>query len=120
MLLAGWLALVAWLAVARPRDLGLVGAARLVPDAARLVRRLAADRTVPRRARLPVWLLLAYLACPIDIVPDVLPVVGYADDVVLVSVVLRRFVRRAGPAKLAEHWPGTPEGLAAFRAALRC
>jgi len=32
----------------------------------------------------------AYLALPIDVVPDLLPVIGYADDAVLVAVTLRR------------------------------
>ncbi|MDQ6854315.1 MAG: DUF1232 domain-containing protein [Actinomycetota bacterium] len=49
---------------------------------------------------------------PIDLIPDFLPVVGYADDAILTALVLHRLLRTAGPTKLAEHWPGTPEGLA--------
>jgi uncharacterized membrane protein YkvA (DUF1232 family) len=90
-------------------------ALRLLPDLLRLVRRLAADRTLPRGVRLRLWLLLGYLALPVDLVPDVLPVIGWADDVVAVAVVLRSVVRRAGPQALERHWPGTPEGLAAVR-----
>ena len=41
--------------------------------------------------------LLAYLALPIDLVPDVIPVAGYADDVLLVAFVLRSVVRRGRP-----------------------
>ena len=88
-------------------------ALRLLPDLVRLVRRLAADRTLPRAVRVRLGLLLGYLLCPVDLVPDVIPVVGYADDAVLVVLVLRSVVRRAGPEAVERHWPGTPEGLAA-------
>jgi uncharacterized membrane protein YkvA (DUF1232 family) len=64
-------------------------------------------------------MLLVYLASPIDLVPDFIPVIGYADDVIITSIVLRRLVRRAGPEKLREHWPGTPEGLAQLQRLLR-
>ena len=47
------------------------------------------------------------------LVPDVIPVVGYADDVVVVALVLRSVVRRAGPEAIERHWPGTDAGLAA-------
>lgn len=52
---------------------------------------------------------------PIDLVPDFVPVLGYADDAVIVAVVLRSVTRRAGSDALERHWPGTPAGLAAVR-----
>lgn len=85
---------------------------RLLPDVLRLVRRLAADPALPRGIRWRLLALLVYLALPIDLVPDVLPVVGYADDVLVVALVLRSVVRVAGPEALERHWPGTPQGLA--------
>ncbi|MGH3626042.1 MAG: YkvA family protein [Sciscionella sp.] len=87
-------------------------AARLLPDLLRLLRRLAADNTLPRGVRIRVGLLLAYLASPIDLVPDFVPVLGYADDAVIAALVLRSVVRRAGPDAVRRHWPGTGEGLA--------
>lgn len=115
-LLLVWAALVVALwCGARPQERDLRGLLRLLPDVVRLVRRLAADRTLPRGVRVRLWLLLAYLASPIDLVPDVLPVIGWADDAVVVALVLRSVVRRAGGGALGRHWPGTPEGLAALR-----
>ena len=114
-----WLAFVAYLAVARPDRESLEAAASLLRNALRLVRRLAADREIPLPARLPVWLLLGYLVLPIDLVPDFIPVLGYADDVILVALVLRRLIRKAGPAKLAQHWPDDAAGLAELRRLLR-
>ncbi|MFC3491672.1 YkvA family protein [Glycomyces rhizosphaerae] len=86
---------------------------RLLPDLLRLLGRLATDRQVPLGVRVRLWLLLAYLASPIDLVPDFIPVIGYADDAVITAVVLRSVVRGAGPDVLERHWPGTDEGLAA-------
>jgi uncharacterized membrane protein YkvA (DUF1232 family) len=103
------------LLTARPRDVDLREAARLVPDVARLVSRLARDSEVPTGVRVRLWLLLAYLVSPIDLVPDVLPVIGWADDAIIVVLVLRTVVRRAGPELLDRHWPGTPTGLAVVR-----
>jgi uncharacterized membrane protein YkvA (DUF1232 family) len=60
------------------------------------------------------WLLLGYLAIPIDLVPDFVPVLGYADDAIVVSLVLRSVLRRAGGAVVRRHWPGTDDGLAAL------
>jgi uncharacterized membrane protein YkvA (DUF1232 family) len=114
-----WLVLVAVLWAARPEDLRLRELLRLLPDVLRLVRRLAADRTLPRGVRARLWLLLGYLALPVDLVPDVVPVLGYADDAIVVALVLRSVVRRAGPDAVARHWPGTPDGLAALRRVAR-
>ena len=86
--------------------------ARLVPDCLVLARGLIGDREVPARCKLALVGLVAYLASPIDLVPDFLPVIGYADDVVVVAWALRAVVRRAGSDALVRHWPGTPAGLA--------
>jgi uncharacterized membrane protein YkvA (DUF1232 family) len=113
-ILASYLLLVGALLAVRPKGSLLGEVLRLLPDLLRLVRRLAADATLPRRTRLTLWLLLAYLATPIDLVPDFVPVVGYADDAILVSVVLRSVVRRAGARRVRRHWPGTEDGFHAL------
>jgi uncharacterized membrane protein YkvA (DUF1232 family) len=89
-------------------------AMRLVPDVVRLLRRLAVDTTLPRGVRVRLWLLLGYLVCPIDLVPDFIPVLGYADDVIIALVAVRSIVRKAGTPAIERHWPGTPEGLASL------
>jgi uncharacterized membrane protein YkvA (DUF1232 family) len=109
-----YLALLVALLVARPKGNLLGEAVRLLPDLLRLLRRLAADSTVPRGARVRLALLLAYLAIPFDLVPDFVPVLGYADDAIIVSLVLRSVVRRAGSPAVRRHWPGTDDGLAAL------
>jgi uncharacterized membrane protein YkvA (DUF1232 family) len=114
-LVVAWLVLVVALLLARPRGGLFAEAVRLLPDLLRLIGRLARDRELPRGARVRLWLLLGYLASPIDLVPDFVPVVGYADDAIAVAVTLRSVVRRCGAAALEKHWPGTPDGLAVAR-----
>jgi uncharacterized membrane protein YkvA (DUF1232 family) len=115
LLVAYVAAVVALLVSARrhPEALSLRGVLRLLPDLLRLLRGLAGDRTLPRGVRVRLVLLLVYLASPIDLVPDVVPVIGYADDVLVVALVLRSVVRRAGRDSLRRHWTGTAEGLSA-------
>ncbi len=110
-----WLAPVVVLWIGKPDDLGIRDTARLLPDLVRLLKRLAADPALPRGIRIRLGLLLGYLALPIDLVPDFIPILGYADDAIVVAIVLRSVSRTAGPEALAEHWPGTPEGLVAMR-----
>src|SRR3990170_3742456 len=112
--LASWLVLIVVVWVRRPAEGALQESIRLLPDSVRLLRRLAADRTLHRGVRIRLWLLFAYLAFPLDLVPDFIPVIGYADDVVIVTAVLRSVVRRAGADAIRRHWPGTPEGLTAL------
>lgn len=118
-LAALWAAFVAFLLVARLDRATASETVRLFPDTLRLVKRLATDRTIPFRTRFPVWLLGAYLASPIDLIPDFVPVIGYADDAIVTSLVLRRLIRRAGRDKLVEHWPGSTEALARLERLLR-
>jgi uncharacterized membrane protein YkvA (DUF1232 family) len=118
-LLATWLLLVLAMLVVRPRGAFLSEAMRLLPDTLRLLKNLALDREVPRSARIPLWLLLAYLAMPFDVIPDFIPVLGYADDAIIAVMVLRWVVRRAGPDAIRRHWPGTPGGLAALARAAK-
>ncbi|WP_284978594.1 DUF1232 domain-containing protein [Arthrobacter sp. fls2-241-R2A-200] len=106
------LILLAVYARRHPETVGMREALRLLPDLLILLRRLTADRTLPRGIRIRLVLLLVYLASPIDLVPDFLPVLGYADDVVIVALVLRSVIRKAGAGPLEKHWPGTPAGLA--------
>lgn len=114
-LLLLWLALLVALWAVRPDAVTVRDTLRLLPDLVRLLRRLATDRSLPSGMRVRLWLLLAYLAMPLDLVPDFIPVIGYADDAIVVALALRSVTRHAGPAALDRHWPGTPDGLAAVR-----
>lgn len=106
-----WLLLVVAMLFHRPSELTVRQVLQLVPECARLFRSLASDASVSRGARVRIWLLLCYLAFPIDLIPDFVPILGYADDAILVLLVARSVLRSAGPAVVASHWAGDEPGL---------
>jgi uncharacterized membrane protein YkvA (DUF1232 family) len=85
--------------------------AGFIPDCLVLFRRLLGDARVPRSRKLVLVALLAYLAMPLDLVPDFIPVAGQVDDAIIVALVLRYVLRSAGLDLVREHWPGPPESL---------
>ncbi|MGH3447711.1 MAG: YkvA family protein [Nocardioidaceae bacterium] len=115
-LLLLWLVMLVmlWRAQRGTNPTSLRDALRLLPDTVRLLRRLAADRSLPQGVRIRLALLLVYLASPIDLVPDFVPVLGYADDAIVVAIALRSVVRHTGRDALDRHWPGTADGLVAL------
>lgn len=64
----------------------------------RLAWRLARSPRVPLRARLPLLALLVYLAMPLDIVPDFIPVLGQLDDLLIAGIAVWWFMRVCPPA----------------------
>jgi uncharacterized membrane protein YkvA (DUF1232 family) len=110
-----WFALLIALAVTRPADLRVKDILRLLPDTVVLLRRLAADPDLPRGVRVRLLLLLVYLVLPVDLIPDFIPVLGYADDAIVVALALRSVTRRAGSEALDKHWPGSTESLQAVQ-----
>src|ERR687896_704810 len=80
--------------------------AALVPHALILTRRLLRDPRVSTLDKALLWLLLAYIVSPVDVVPDFIPIAGQLDDAVVVALVLRFLLRRTDPRLIAEHWPG--------------
>ena len=87
--------------------------AGFVPHCAILFRRLLTDPRVSRGRKLLLVATGAYLAFPIDLIPDFIPVLGQLDDALVVALALRGVVRSAGPELLSEHWPGPETSLRA-------
>jgi uncharacterized membrane protein YkvA (DUF1232 family) len=80
----------------------------LLPNLARLVLGLAADPKVPGATKLTLAAAAAYLASPVDLLPDFIPFVGYLDDVILVAILLDGLLNHVDRAVLLTHWPGDP------------
>jgi uncharacterized membrane protein YkvA (DUF1232 family) len=89
-LLVSWLVLVIILVIRRPNGDLLNESLRLLPG----LLRLTTNRDLPTGVRVRVALLFVYLATPIDVIPDFIPIVGYAEDAIIVVLVLRSVCRR--------------------------
>jgi uncharacterized membrane protein YkvA (DUF1232 family) len=85
--------------------------ALLVPNLTRLFAGLIRDPRVPRRAKIVLGVTAIYLASPIDLIPDFIPIVGSLDDAIVAAFALRFVVRASSPEIVAEHWPGDPATL---------
>lgn len=109
MLAAYVLAILAFVVVGRRTDARAL--AGFVPDCVILFSRLLRDPRVPRRSKVLVAALIPYLALPIDLIPDFIPVAGQADDAILVALVLRILVKRTDALVLRELWPGPDRSL---------
>lgn len=78
----------------------------IVPNIVKLVGRLLADPRVPRRSKIALGAAAAYVASPIDLVPDIIPVIGWADDILFLLMAVDGLITRSGPEIVEEHWDG--------------
>ncbi len=91
----------------RVRARGLIAEViTLVPNIVKLIGRLVGDSRVPMRAKLTIGAAAVYAVSPIDLIPEFVPVVGWADDVLVLMFALDNLINRAGPEVVAEHWDG--------------
>jgi uncharacterized membrane protein YkvA (DUF1232 family) len=108
--LAIYASFLAWLVIRGSHE-NARALATFIPDCIVLVTRLARDPRVPRRRKLLLIALVAYLALPFDLVPDFIPVAGQLDDAIILALVLRSLVRGGGEPLVREHWPGPAASL---------
>lgn len=92
--------------------------AYLLPNVFKLLTRLIRDPRVPRRSKLLVGGLLAYLASPVDLVPDFIPGLGMADDLLLTAYAVNHLIERAGEDVVLDHWDGPADLLEMVRTVL--
>ena len=88
--------------------------AALLPNLLVLFRRLLRDPRVPRGAKLWVAFAMVWIASPIDLVPEFIPVAGPLDDAIVAALVLRHVLRSTARSVLIEHWRGDPRTLDAI------
>ena len=81
-------------------------AAMLLPNLVRLFHGLLGDPAVPWRAKVALGIGIAYLAMPLDLIPDFIPVAGGFDDAIVAALVLAYVVRTSGPEPVERHWHG--------------
>ena len=86
--------------------------ARLLPNLALLFKDLVQDPRVSKGSKALLLVGAAWIASPIDLIPEFIPIVGPLDDAVVAALILRHLVRKAGPEIVAEHWRGDPATIA--------
>ena len=74
-----------------------------LPSLLRLYWRLLCDRRVPLWPKAVLVGTLVYVASPIDVLPDLLPLVGQLDDLTLVALVARFFLGWCPAEVVTEH-----------------
>ena len=111
-------AAVLWRAT-RKNQIPLAVAARILPDTLRLLHRLLKDRSLPNAIRWRLGFAVVYCGQPFNLIPDFIPVIGFADNAVVAAWALRSTVRLSGPDTIKDHWPGNPAGLDLLYRALR-
>jgi uncharacterized membrane protein YkvA (DUF1232 family) len=84
----------------------IMDAALMLPNLVKLVGRLLKDPRVSRRSKVVLGFAAAYVASPIDLIPEFIPVLGWADDVLLLVYAIDSLIDRAGPVVVEEHWDG--------------
>lgn len=96
-----------WLASREGRASRYADRLLLLPDLVHLLVRLALDRRVPLELKTQTAAVLAYVAFPLDLVPEVLVgPAGFADDLLLVALMIRRLLGSVPAEVAADHWSG--------------
>jgi uncharacterized membrane protein YkvA (DUF1232 family) len=101
-----WLLLIV---LARRLPSGLLrDLAAFIPDCVTTIRRLRRDPRVPRRAKVAIVFAGIWVASPIDLIPEFIPVIGPLDDIVVVALAFRYAARQVPRDVLLAAWPGEP------------
>ena len=111
-IVAIWALVLGLLWLLRPRGVRARDVLRVLPDLLRLVRSIIGDRSTPVDVRLVLVGAIAWIASPIDLIPEFIPVIGPLDDVVVAILAIRYAARRLGRDELRRRWTGTDEGFA--------
>ena len=77
-----------------------------LPNLLLLFRGLVKDPRCPRRSKALLVFAAAWIASPIDLIPEFIPFLGPLDDAVVAALVLRHVLKKAGPDVIRDHWRG--------------
>jgi uncharacterized membrane protein YkvA (DUF1232 family) len=80
--------------------------ALMIPDIIALLWRLLKDERVSAKAKMMVTGMLLYVANPIDLLPDFIPVIGKMDDVAIAFYGLNSIINEVPEEIVLENWQG--------------
>ena len=110
VLIAVWIVVVVVLVIVGrvllARELAL-----LLPNLIRLFAGLLRDPRVPLRAKIVLAVAGVWLASPIDLIPEFIPIVGSLDDAVVAALAIRFVLATTDGSIVREHWRGDPATL---------
>lgn len=91
---------------------------RVFPNLGKFILRVSRDPRVPRRSKVILGLVAAYIVVPLDIIPDWIPGIGRLDDVALLVLALDGLLSSVPDEVIADHWDGDIETLERIRRGL--
>ncbi|AZV55620.1 DUF1232 domain-containing protein [Clostridium sp. AWRP] len=97
----------------------IVEYAMLIPDIIMLFIRLFKDKRVKIKVKIMLSGVIAYLASPIDIIPDFIPFVGKIDDVALAFFALNSIIDEIPEEIIIENWQGEENIILVTREAVK-
>jgi uncharacterized membrane protein YkvA (DUF1232 family) len=83
-----------------------------LPTYARVVWGIVRDPRTPIGLKGLLLAALAYVVMPVDLIPDVIPIIGQADDLTVLLLVLDLFIQNAPAEVRAEHTARAKNGTA--------
>jgi len=92
---------------------------RALPDLLRLIAKLVGDPLLPRAAKIALAAAMVYLASPIDLIPDFIPLVGYLDDLLVAALLVDGILNWVDRGLVLKYWPGSPDSLERLARAAR-
>lgn len=78
----------------------------LIPDMIALLVRLLKDKRVDIKTKITVGIILGYILCPIDLLPDFIPFIGEIDDLVIALYGLNIIFNKIPENIILENWEG--------------
>lgn len=85
-----------------------------LPNLLKMVYRLLKDEGVTQADRLLLLGTAAYVISPMDFLPDMIPALGQVDDIMLLSLVLKRLMNSVSFERLEAYWDGSEPLLRLF------
>jgi len=92
---------------------------RALPDLLRLIAKLLGDPLLPRAAKIVLAAAMVYLASPIDLIPDFIPLLGYLDDLLVAALLVDGILNWVDRGLVLKYWPGSPDSLERLARAAR-
>ena len=83
----------------------------ILPRLGRMIFSLIRDDELPRTAKVALGAVVLYLASPIDLLPDFIPLVGYLDDLLLAAIVVDGILNYVDRDLVRKYWPGSLSAL---------